>query len=117
MRAFDGPQSGATSSPAATVPASSCASGSRPKIPAPPCNAGRSYCSNFSLIGLWPAPNEEISHITRLYSKKLKELKKLKRYRHAALAGSRVFIRAVQQVNGWGNRRYMFASSAVVLVS
>jgi hypothetical protein len=83
----------------------------------PPCNAGRSYCSNFSYIGLLPAPNEGISHITRLYLKKLKELKKLKRYRHVALAGSRVFIRAVQQVNGWENKRYMFASSAVVPAS
>jgi hypothetical protein len=83
----------------------------------PPCNAGRSYCSNFSFIGLLPAPNEGISHIIRLYVKKLKELKKLKRYRHVALAGSRVFIRAVQQVNGWENKRYMFASSAVVPAS
>jgi hypothetical protein len=64
-----------------------------------------------------PAPNEEISHITRLYLKKLKELKKLKRYRQVALAGSRVFIRAVQQVNGWENKRHMFASSTVVPAS
>jgi hypothetical protein len=83
----------------------------------PPCNAGRSYCSNFSFIGLLPAPNERISHIIRLYLKKLKELKKLKRYRHVALAGSRIFIRAVQQVNGWENRRHMFASSAVIPAS
>jgi hypothetical protein len=83
----------------------------------PPCNAGRSYCSNFSFIGLLPAPNEGISHIRRLYLKKLKELKKLKRYRRVALAGSRVFIRAIQQVNGWENKRYMFASSAVVPAS
>ena len=80
----------------------------------PPCNAGRSYCSNFSFIGLWPAPDECISHFTRLYFKKLKELKKLKRYRHVALAGSRVFIRAVQQVNDWENRCCMFAGSAVI---
>jgi hypothetical protein len=64
-----------------------------------------------------PAPIEGISHITRLYLKKLKELKKLKRYRRVAPAGSRVFIRAVQQVNGWENRRYMFASSAVIPAS
>jgi hypothetical protein len=83
----------------------------------PPCNAGRSYCSNFSFIGLLPAPVECISHITRLYLNKLKELKKLKRYRLVALAGLRVFIRAVQQVNGWENRPYMFASSAVIPAS
>jgi hypothetical protein len=80
----------------------------------PPCNAGRSYCSNFSFIGLLPASNEGISHITRLYLNKLKELKKLKRYRHVTLAGSRVFIRAVQQVNGWEDRRHMFAGSVVI---
>jgi hypothetical protein len=83
----------------------------------PPCNAGRSYCSNFSFIGLLPAPIECLSQLTRLYLKKLKELKKLKRYRRVALAGSRIFIRAVQQVNGWENRRYMFASSAVIPAS
>jgi hypothetical protein len=83
----------------------------------PPCNAGRSYCSNFGFMGLLPAADESISHITRLYLNKLKELKKLKRYRRVALAGSRVFIRAVQQVNGWENRLYMFASSAVIPAS
>jgi hypothetical protein len=83
----------------------------------PPCNAGRSYCSNFSFIGLLPATNEGISHIIRLYLRKLKELKKLKRYRHVTLAGSRVFIRAVQQVNGWENRRHMFAGSVVIPAS
>jgi hypothetical protein len=77
----------------------------------PPCNAGRSYCSNFSFIGLLPAPNDCVSHITRL------KLKKLKRYRHVALAGSRVFIRAVQLVNGWENKLHMFASSAVIPAS
>jgi len=80
----------------------------------PPCNAGRSYCSSFSFIGLLPAPDECISHITRLYLKKLKELKQLKRYHHVALAGSRIFIRAVQQVNGWEDKRHMFASSALI---
>jgi hypothetical protein len=61
--------------------------------------------------------NEGISHFTRLYLKKLKELKRLTRYRHVALAGSRVFIRAVQQVNGWENKAHMFAGSAVIPAS
>ena len=61
--------------------------------------------------------NEGITHITRLYLKKLKELKKLKRYRHVTLAGSRVFIRAVQQVKGWENKQCMFASSVVIAAS
>jgi len=45
-----------------------------------------------------PAPDECISHFTRLYLKKLKELRKLKRYLHVALPGSRIFMRAWQQV-------------------
>jgi hypothetical protein len=49
--------------------------------------------------------------------KKLKEPKKLKRYRHPTLPGSRVFIRAAQEVNGWENKRYMLASSAVISAS
>jgi len=53
----------------------------------------------------------------RPYLKELIELKKLKRYRRVTLAGSRIFIRAVQQVNGWENKRYMFASSAVIPAS
>ena len=108
---------GVTSSPAGTAPASSCASKSRTRTPAPPCNAGRSYSGNFSFIGLLPAPNEGISPVIRLYLNKLKELKKLKRYRRVTLAGSRVFIRAVQQANGWENKRYLFASSAVIPAS
>ena len=67
----------------------------------PPCNAGRSYCSNFGFIGLLPAPNDCIGHITCLYLQKVKEPKKLERYLHVALAGSRIFIRAWQQVDAW----------------
>jgi hypothetical protein len=44
----------------------------------------------------------------------LKELKKLKHYRRLDLAGSRVFVRAVQQVNGWENKLHRFACSAVI---
>jgi hypothetical protein len=80
----------------------------------PPCNAGRSYCSNFSLHGLLPAPDECMSHITRLYLKKLKEPKKLKRYLHVALAGSRIFLRAWQQVEGWECRGQMRLTEALV---
>jgi hypothetical protein len=49
--------------------------------------------------------------------KKLKELKKLEWYRQAVLAGSQVFVRAGQQVSGWENKRYMFASSADIPAS
>ena len=80
----------------------------------PLCNAGRSSCGNFSSIGLLPAPDECVSHTIGLYLKKLKELKKLKRHRRVAQAGSRVFIRAVQQVKGWETKLHMFASSALI---
>ena len=79
-----------------------------------PCNTGRSYCSNISFIGLLPAPDECISHITRLNLKKLKEPKKLNRYLHVALAGSRIFIRAWQQVEGWECRGQMRLTEALV---
>ena len=95
------------------------------------CSTGQGLGTRLAGSGLdacWPCrpgqpepeircPHEGITHLIRLYLKKLKELKKLKRYRHVALAGSRVFIRAVQQVNGWENKRYMFASSAVIPAS
>jgi hypothetical protein len=66
------------------------------------------------LDGLLPAPDECISHITRLYLKKQKEVKKLKRYRRVALAGSRIFIRAWQQVEAWECRGQMRLTEALV---
>jgi hypothetical protein len=69
---------------------------------------------SFTFIGLLPAPNECVSQATRLNFKKLKELKKLKRHRHVARESSRIFIRTVQQVNGWADRLCMFASSALI---
>jgi hypothetical protein len=83
----------------------------------PPCNDSRSYCSNFNFIGLLPASDECLTHIIRLYLKKLKELKRLKHYRHVTLAGSRVFMRAVQQVKGWETKLHIFASNAVIPAS
>jgi hypothetical protein len=80
-------------------------------------SAGPSWGESFGFIGLLPAPDECISHITRLYLKKLKELKKLKRHRHVALAGSQAFIRAVQQVKGWETKLHVFASSAPIPAS
>jgi hypothetical protein len=49
--------------------------------------------------------------------KRLKELRKLKRHRHVAREGWRIFIRAVQQVNGWEDRLCMFAGSALIPAS
>jgi hypothetical protein len=60
-----------------------------------------------------PAPNERITHISRLYLKKLKELKKLKHHLHVALAGSHIFIRAWQQVEGRECRGQMRRTEAL----
>jgi hypothetical protein len=81
----------------------------------PPCNAGRSYCSIFSFIGLLPPAHNGESDMSREYLKKLKQWRKLsdKRY-HVPLKGSRVFIRAWQQENGWENRLAVFRGSAPV---
>jgi len=53
--------------------------------------AGRPHCRTSSLRNLLPAPVECATTITRLYFEKLKEPRKLKRYRPVTLAGSRVF--------------------------
>ena len=58
--------------------------------------------------------NEGITHITRLYLKKLKELRKLKRYLQVALADTRIFIRAWQQVEGRKCRGQMRLTEALV---
>ena len=58
--------------------------------------------------------NEGITHITRLYLKKLKELRKLKRCLHMALAGKRNFIRAWLQVEGRECRGQMRLTEALV---
>jgi hypothetical protein len=81
----------------------------------PPFNAGRSYCSIFSFIGLLRPARKGESEMSREYQKKLNEWRKLsdKRY-HVPLEGSHVFIRAWQQENGWENRLAMFRGSAPV---
>jgi hypothetical protein len=81
-----------------------------PKLNRISCN-GRSYCGHSSFIGLLPALDECISHITRPY------LKKLKHYLRVALAGSRIFIRVMQQVNTWGHKRHLCARGALVPAS
>jgi hypothetical protein len=83
----------------------------------PPRIARRSCWRNFSLIGLLPAPDECISHITRLYLTKLKGLRKPQRHRPAALAGSRAFIRAVQQVDACEIVPHKFTISAAISAS
>jgi hypothetical protein len=57
----------------------------------PPCSAGRSVRSNYSTIGLLPAAVRGWSDITELYVKRF----------GVPPAGSRVFIRTRQLINGW----------------
>ena len=83
----------------------------------PPRNPGRIYEDAPSFIGLLPAGAGEGRDVTGLYLKKLKDWRLLadKRY-HVPLRGARIFIRAVQQVNGWENELGMFRASALVPV-
>ena len=56
-----------------------------------PCPANRRACRDFRFLGLLPAPEAGASDLTELYLKKFRKLP----------AGSRVFIRTWQQVDGW----------------
>ena len=57
----------------------------------PPCSAGRSVRSNYSTIGLLPASVRGWCYITDLYVKRF----------GVPPAGTRVFIRTRQLINGW----------------
>ena len=57
----------------------------------PPCSAGRSVRSNYSTIGLLPAPVRGWCDITELYVKRF----------GVPPVGTRVFIRTRQLINGW----------------
>jgi hypothetical protein len=79
-----------------------------------PRNAGVDKNSHYAFLGLLPAPVKGESDITRLYLKKLKEWRKLKdKAYHIPLEGSRVFIRVLQQVNGWENELRRFQANAL----
>ncbi len=79
-----------------------------------PCNAGVAKNSLYAFLGLLPRPTNGQSNITELYLTKLKQWRKLKHQRyHIPLAGSRIFIRVWQQVNGWENELGMFRANAL----
>jgi hypothetical protein len=59
--------------------------GARPQSP------GVTYVDHYSLLGLLPAPEDSLSDITDIYLAKFSLLP----------AGTRIFIRTVQQINGW----------------
>ena len=81
----------------------------------PPRNAGVEKDFHPAFIGAVPPPVDGGSDFTALYMRKLKEWRKLedKRYR-VPLEGSRVFIRAWQQMNGWEDVRGMFRTNTLV---
>ena len=80
-----------------------------------PVNAGVEKNSNYVYLGLLPAPEDGQSDITTLYLRKLKEWRKLKDKRYQVpLAGSKVFVRVWQQINGWQNALGMLRTSAFV---
>lgn len=81
----------------------------------PPRNPGRRYNSDYAFIGLLSPPDNGESEFTDQYLKKLLEWRRFedKKY-HRALEGAKVFVRAVQQVNGWENEVAMFVAAAIV---
>jgi hypothetical protein len=56
-----------------------------------PQNPGASYVDHYNILGVLPDPENGLSDITDLYLAAFKLLP----------AGQRVFIRTVQQINGW----------------
>jgi hypothetical protein len=80
-----------------------------------PCNAGVDQNDLFAFLGLVSASGGKAGDISKLYLKKLAEWRKLKAKRyHVPLAGSKIFIRVCQQVDGWKNELGMFRGSAFV---
>jgi hypothetical protein len=79
-----------------------------------PRNAGVDKNSHYAFLGLLPPPVRGESDITSLYLKKLKEWRKLKdKAYHIPLEGSRLFIRVLQQVNGWESELSRFQANAL----
>ena len=65
-----------------------------------PFNQGREYCDKFRYLGTIPAPVRGESKITALYLGK----------QDMPWPGSKIFLRIVQQVNGWRSLPYPFAA-------
>ena len=79
-----------------------------------PCNAGVARNALYAFLGLLPAPAKGESDFTQLYLNKLKQWRKLKHRRyHLPLEGSRLFLRVLQQANGWKNELGMFQANAL----
>jgi hypothetical protein len=83
-----------------------------------PCHPGTRKNDLYSLLGFLPAPVGEESDFADIYLKKLKECRKMDHQRyHVPLEGSKIFVRVVQQVNGWQNELGRFQASALVPVN
>jgi hypothetical protein len=80
-----------------------------------PRNPGRRYNSDYAFIGLVSPPDDGESEFTDQYLKKLLEWRRLENKKYPRpLDGAKVFILAVQQVNGWESDVMMFVGTAVV---
>ena len=83
-----------------------------------PCHPGTQKNDLYSFLGFLPGPVGEKSDFADIYLKKLKEWRKMDHPRyHVPLEGSKVFVRVVQQVNGWQNELGRFQASALVPVN
>jgi hypothetical protein len=81
----------------------------------PPCAPGKRTTTDYAFLGLLSAWEAGVSDISRLYLAKLKEWRHLEdRKYQVSLPRARVFVRAVQQVNGWENETWRFESWAFV---
>jgi hypothetical protein len=79
-----------------------------------PLNAGTQKNSLYTFLGLLPAPLHGEWDITDLYMEKLLDWRELKNKRYQIpLAGSKIFIRVVQQMNGWENEVWAFSACAL----
>ena len=80
-----------------------------------PRNPGAGKNTNYAFLGRLGPPEGGEWDIKEMYLKKLKEWRRLKGKRyHVAWEGSRIFIRAWQQVNGWEDKLWRFEGSAFV---
>ena len=81
----------------------------------PPRNPGRRYNSDYAFIGLLSLPVDGECEFTDQYLKKLLEWRRFKDKKyHRPLEGAKIFVQAVQQVNGWESEVAMFVASAIV---
>ena len=83
-----------------------------------PCNAGAEVNTLYSFVGVLPPPVHHQSDFTELYMEKLLAWRNLPARRYQVpLEGSRIFIRVVQQVNGWRNELDAYRANVLVPVN